>query len=260
MSPKSLLSRLNSSNFLNLSPWERCCCPLIIPTASSGLTLAGWCPSYVRDPRAGCSFAYRVSWVQSRGPGAPPLPCFWCSPGDRWLSGLCQLMSIFSLDTGDCPDPGAVPCTWPCLTSWGSHGPSSWVFGLLAPLSQPPLLPLPDLGLNLLYLASLFLSCYFDLHPLFINSWSLPQVAWVLPKVQLSTNSLFIPGGSPVTPSSCSGEFPALLNVERFPGLRQWGKWVHYPRGGLHLWTVQLSNTSEHLWSVWELWSLAGFS
>ena len=28
-------------------------------------------------------------------------------------------------DTGDCPNPGAGPCTSPCWTSWSSHAPTS---------------------------------------------------------------------------------------------------------------------------------------
>ena len=44
------------------------------------------------------------------------------------------------IDTGDCPEPGVRPCTWPCWTSWCSYrpisqaypGPSGW-----HPIPQP---------------------------------------------------------------------------------------------------------------------------
>lgn len=58
-----------------------------------------------------------------------------------------------------------------------SGPPSTMNLGLSARLSmvlllllpQPPFLPVPGLGLNLPHLASLFLSCYFDLHPFLVQ-------------------------------------------------------------------------------------------
>lgn len=87
---------------------------------------------------------------------------------------------------------------------------------------------------------------------------SLPRVAWVLPKVQLSKNSFFSPGRSGMAESSCLGELPtapvgrAVLWV-----VPQCGSWAQCPQGKLDLWASQLSNPPEHLRSVWGLWSLA---
>ncbi|TRZ16775.1 hypothetical protein HGM15179_010332 [Zosterops borbonicus] len=47
--------RLNNSNSLSLSSWDKCSTPMIIFVASSGFTPAGPCSSCAEDPGVGCN-------------------------------------------------------------------------------------------------------------------------------------------------------------------------------------------------------------
>ena len=49
-------------------------------------------------------------------PGPSSSPSQGCTQGD--LPPVC-------INTWDCPDPSAAPCTWPYWTSLGFHGPTS---------------------------------------------------------------------------------------------------------------------------------------
>ena len=122
---------------------------------SSGLAPTGPHPSCAEGCRAGCRTPGGVSLECSKGAGSPPSTCWphfsWCSSGYSWSSGLrghiggsclafhppvspspsqqgCSqsLHPPACTDSRGCPDPDKGPCTWPCWTSQGSHGPTSW--------------------------------------------------------------------------------------------------------------------------------------
>ena len=99
-----LLFKWNFENF-NLTPDF---VPFIL-LASQGLEMYVVCYMEIYMDTAGSCPAFH-------SPVPPSLSPQGCSQSVLHPACLCAW---------DCPDPGTGPCTWPCWTSWGSHGPTS---------------------------------------------------------------------------------------------------------------------------------------
>lgn len=58
----------------------------------------------------------------------------WQPPSPSPQGFQCILLPVFT-HISDCPDPGAIPSSWPCWMLWSSQGPISWAIPWMAFLS-----------------------------------------------------------------------------------------------------------------------------